>query len=117
MAVTDTEAPGEGGKAVILDQALEKEAKRRSSLHSLNLVASDMISVNRSLPDYRNPKCLDRSYPQRLPQASVIIIFHNEPRSTLLRTVHSVINRSPRSLLKEIILVDDNSNIGEIQKG
>lgn len=48
----------------------------------------------------------------KLPTASVVIVFVNEGWSTLMRTVHSVINTSPPELLKEIVLVDDYSNKG-----
>uniref|UniRef100_A0A4W3K3W1 Glycosyltransferase 2-like domain-containing protein n=1 Tax=Callorhinchus milii TaxID=7868 RepID=A0A4W3K3W1_CALMI len=49
---------------------------------------------------------------QDLPTASVIICFHNEAWSTLLRTVNSVMDTAPKKFLKEIILVDDLSNQG-----
>ena len=45
-----------------------------------------------------------------LKPASIIICFHNEAWSTLLRSVHSVIDRTPVNLVAEIILVDDKSN-------
>ena len=55
-------------------------------------------------------RCLALKYPRHLPSASVIVIFHNEAWSTLLRTVHTVLARSPPYALKEIILVDDFSD-------
>lgn len=44
----------------------------------------------------------------------MIIIFHNEHLSTLLRTCYSVWNRTPNKLLTEIILVDDASTITDL---
>ena len=56
--------------------------------------------------------CKKLTYPDPLPTASVVICFHNEAWSTLLRTVHSVLDRTPDYLLHEIILVDDFSTEG-----
>lgn len=53
-------------------------------------------------------------YSSQLPGVSVIIIFHNEHLSTLLRTCVSVVNRTPIHLLNEIILVDDASNLTDL---
>ena len=57
---------------------------------------------------------MHKSYPAELPTASVVICFHNEALSVLLRTIHSVINRTPPDLLVDVIAVDDKSEYGEI---
>ncbi|XP_039272003.1 polypeptide N-acetylgalactosaminyltransferase 1-like [Styela clava] len=102
--------PGEMGKAVHIPKDKEEEKKEKFKINQFNLLASEMISVNRSLPDVRMSGCKSKVYPVKdLPKTSVIIVFHNEAWSTLLRTVHSIINRSPRHLLEEIVLVDDAS--------
>ncbi|MEQ2283104.1 Polypeptide N-acetylgalactosaminyltransferase 18, partial [Ameca splendens] len=71
---------------------------------------SDRISLTRPIPDLRPDGCRNMSYSSDLPQLSVIFIFVNEALSVLLRSIHTVIQRTPSYLLKEIILVDDNSN-------
>ncbi|KAF5292232.1 hypothetical protein FQA39_LY14047 [Lamprigera yunnana] len=101
--------PGEGGKAVHIPAESEAIMKEKFKINQFNLMASDIISLNRSLLDVRLEGCLQKKYPKLLPTTSIVIVFHNEAWSTLLRTVWSVINRSPRPLLKEIILVDDAS--------
>jgi len=55
-------------------------------------------------------------YQRKLPDTSVVICFHNEAWSVLLRTFHSVIDRTPPELLREIILVDDYSDKGNNER-
>lgn len=76
-----------------------------------NARKSDSLPLDRDAPDTRPEVCKlrHRAYKRDLPRASVIIVFHNEIASALLRSVHSVLNQSPPELLSEIILVDDNS--------
>ena len=62
-------------------------------------------------------RCLSRTHDFDLPTADVIIIFTNEAFSSLVRTIHSVINRTPARLLQQIILVDDFSDRGQSQTG
>jgi len=50
-------------------------------------------------------------YDQNLPSASVIICFYNEHLQALYRTIQSVIKRTPRKLLHEVILINDYSDI------
>ncbi|XP_010070724.1 PREDICTED: polypeptide N-acetylgalactosaminyltransferase 13 [Pterocles gutturalis] len=97
------------GKAVLIPKDDQEKMKELFKINQFNLMASDLIALNRSLPDVRLDGCKTKVYPDELPNTSVVIVFHNEAWSTLLRTVSSVINRSPRRLLAEIILVDDAS--------
>eukprot|EP00037_Helgoeca_nana_P025099 m.270605 g.270605 ORF g.270605 m.270605 type:complete len:576 (-) comp26851_c0_seq4:211-1938(-) len=73
-------------------------------------------------PDFRDKECVPEhqrlmALPEgTLPDTSVIFCFCNEPTVSLYHSMHSVIERSPRHLLHEIILVDDGSDAPHIGK-
>ena len=62
------------------------------------------------MPDTRDPQCKAVKYDADLPSVSVVIIFTNEAWTPLLRTVWSVLDKTPPEHLHEIILVDDFSD-------
>ncbi|XP_065820170.1 polypeptide N-acetylgalactosaminyltransferase 14 [Labrus bergylta] len=80
------------------------------TLYAFNQRESERIPSNRALRDTRHYRCTTLHYDSDLPPTSIIITFHNEARSTLLRTIRSVLNRTPVHLIHEIILVDDFSD-------
>uniref|UniRef100_A0A8C9VT65 Polypeptide N-acetylgalactosaminyltransferase n=1 Tax=Scleropages formosus TaxID=113540 RepID=A0A8C9VT65_SCLFO len=91
--------------------------------NKFNQVESDKLRMDRAIPDTRHDHCRHKQWRTDLPASSVVITFHNEARSALLRTVVSVLKKSPPHLVKEIILVDDYSDnpedgslLGKIEK-
>ncbi|KAL7671158.1 hypothetical protein ACOME3_006066 [Neoechinorhynchus agilis] len=110
--------PGEFGEAVELEETEKRNLNITGVMSSdhFNIFVSEKISLWRSLPDVRHPKCKSIKYKvDDLPSASVILVFKNERFSILMRTIYSVILRSPRASLKEIILIDDQSELEELK--
>lgn len=107
--------PGAMGAPVVLPEVLPDAVKKLIENgwrdYTINEFVSELVPLRRSLPDIRSEYCMRQVY-ENLPKASVIIIFHNEAWSMILRTMHSVLDRSPEDLLVEIILVDDCSDRG-----
>ena len=76
---------------------------------------SDSLDLNRPVPANRVSTCDAVEYDlDALPQTTVVFVFCNEALSTLLRSIHSVLNRSPPQLLKEIVLIDDHSDLTRV---
>jgi len=114
----DLNGPGEMGKAFEVNKEKLTPDERRKyddafQKNAFNGYISDLISVHRSLPDVRDPGCRKIEYKSLITTASIVMCFHNEAWSVLLRSIHSIIDRTPSHLLKEIILVDDFSDMGK----
>ncbi|CAG10036.1 unnamed protein product [Tetraodon nigroviridis] len=108
----DGDAPGEWGRPARLHLSPDEKKQEEDSVerYAINIFVSDKISLHRHIQDHRMNECAF-DY-RRLPTTSVIIAFYNEAWSTLLRTIHSVLETTPAILLKEIILIDDFSDRG-----
>ncbi|XP_070502431.1 N-acetylgalactosaminyltransferase 4-like [Chironomus tepperi] len=107
--------PGEQGKAYVLkDESYIEKNEEIFQKFGFYGIASDHISVNRSLPDIRHEKCRRKQYLRQIPKVSIIIVYFDEYLSMLKRTLHSIYNRTPHMLIHEIILVNDNSTLDEL---
>lgn len=103
------------------DRYVKTEGDR---LFAFNLLVSNRIGNFRPLPDTRHAKCsTSRSKHQEsvrsselsddkaLSKASIIICYYNEAPSALLRTIYSILKRTAREYVQEIIVVDDSSEL------
>ncbi|KAH0476997.1 MAG: hypothetical protein KVP17_002808 [Porospora cf. gigantea B] len=75
-----------------------------------NLELSNRLPLERSVPESRHPECKTREWysdSSSYSKASVVIVFFNEPFSTLA----SVRRPDHPDLLEEVILVDDGSDV------
>ncbi|XP_008851707.1 polypeptide N-acetylgalactosaminyltransferase 18 isoform X2 [Nannospalax galili] len=93
-----------------------REALKQFQYYGYNAYLSDRLPLDRPLPDLRPSGCRNLSFPDSLPEVSIVFIFVNEALSVLLRSIHSAMERTPPHLLKEIILVDDNSSNKELKE-
>lgn len=105
----DRVGPGEQGIPVLMTESEKKGEQYYYIPNGYNKLVSDKIALDRSLPDIRPQKCKTMPYLRNLSTVSVVIPFFEEHWSALLRTFISIVNRSPKQLLKEVILVDDGS--------
>lgn len=62
------------GTPVLLSPVLQDLADVSFDEYKINVVASNKVANNRSLPDFRDPKCLNIKYPTHLPSTSVIMV-------------------------------------------
>lgn len=98
------------GTPVVIPKVFDDIVELAFSEYQINVVASEKVPLNRSLPDFRENDCLAVKYPKILPSTSIVMAVYNEARSILLRAIWSVLNRTPDEILEEIILVDDFSD-------
>lgn len=100
---------------ILRHQIIYIEPRPPDTFYNLNVTASDLNSVDRDVTDTRPAQCVNVPA-THLPKASVVIPFYNEAPSMLLRTIHSLLRRTPRSLLADIVLVDDASTHDALRK-
>ncbi|XP_071382813.1 probable polypeptide N-acetylgalactosaminyltransferase 8 isoform X1 [Centroberyx affinis] len=93
-----------------LSEEDQKEAQALFQQYGYNVFLSDRLPLDRVLPDTRDPRCLKKTYPKDLPSIGVVLIYLNEALSIIKRALRSIIDRTPKHLLREIIMVDDNSS-------
>lgn len=102
---------GQNGSKAEVPAVLKSLAEKVIGKDAFNRILSEMIALNRSVPDTREAECRKLTYDtSKMPSMSIIIIYTNEAFISIIRMLHSLIDRTPAKLLREIILVDDFSD-------
>ncbi|KAI0228994.1 hypothetical protein LSAT2_020577, partial [Lamellibrachia satsuma] len=89
--------------AILKTQNVALRAQRKSTFHTW--------------VDVPDTACKKKTYGDVsvLPSASVVSSFHtHEDLLEILHTLHSLVQRSPARLLREIVIVDDHSVNGKV---
>lgn len=108
--------PGYLGAGVQLPKTIpediQAEIDKGQEEFKFNEFISRLIPLDRELLDYRAEECKTAEYSRTLPKVSIILSFYNEPFTMIMRTIYSILNRSPLELIEEILLIDDCSDSG-----
>ena len=67
----DSEGPGQRGEAHNTKPEMAERVEEAIDSYGMNMVASNEISMDRSLPDTRMPECKDWHYPAELPKVEL----------------------------------------------
>lgn len=109
--------PGHLGAPVQLPEKLDLDIEimlnKSRDVYKINEFVSTLVPLDRELPDIRTNYCKAMNYSSSLPAASIIMVFHNEALSMIMRSIYAIHNRSPDHLVREIILVNDCSTLGK----
>ncbi|XP_034031419.1 probable polypeptide N-acetylgalactosaminyltransferase 8 [Thalassophryne amazonica] len=87
-----------------LSEDEQKEAEALFREYGYNVFLSNRLPLDRKLSDTRETRCLHTDYPKDLPSISVVLIYLNEALSIIKRAIRSIIDHTPKHLLREIIL-------------
>ncbi|MCP9257590.1 hypothetical protein DINM_000749 [Dirofilaria immitis] len=96
-------------KDEIINEAERKRYEWGVEKFAYDLLASDKIGPHRKLSPVYHKLCESLSRNISL-DVSIIIIYHNEALSVLIRMLNSIFDHTPSKLLNEIILYDDYSD-------
>lgn len=93
-----------------------EEAKAAHKGYQFNTNATDSFPMDREYGEsFADAKCAQEvdSFHKLVPKidTSVIFVYHNEYFTTLVRSLHGVLNKTPPQYLKEIIIFDDGSDL------
>ena len=97
-----------------LPEDIQAEVDQSNEKYKFNEFVSRLIPLDRELKDYRTDECRTANYSVNLPKVSIILSFYNEPFTMVMRTIYSILNRSPLDLIEEILLVDDCSDSSKL---